>query len=122
MVLHGEVTQGIGVAKMWVSKIEKAFEKKTGMKAYHGTLNVCLDEKYTVIPDLIINPDEYGGTQRVLVKKCKVLGHEAYIVRAEKNQKGLGEHNLQIVEIVSDICFREKYNLKDGEKIIIQIF
>lgn len=74
-----------------------------------------------VKPDWIIKPEEYGGTERVLVKSCKILDNEAYIVRAEKNQKGKGEHNLQIIEIVSNINFRKTYELTDEKKITIQI-
>lgn len=122
MFIEGKVTSGIGTAKMWVGKIEKVFKEKTGMKAYHGTLNIYLKKKYIVIPDFIINPEEYGGTQKVLVKKCKIFENEAYIVRAEKNQNGQGEHDLQTIEVISNICFREKYKLNDEEKIIIQIF
>lgn len=121
MILQGKVTSGIGIAKMWVSKIECAFEKKTGMEVFHGTLNIELDFEYTVKPDFIILPQEYGGTQKVLVEKCEILGNKAYIVRAEKNQNGTGEHNLQVLEIVSNINFREVYNLKNCDKIEVKV-
>jgi len=121
MELRGEVTKGIGTAKMWVGKIENVFNQKTGMKVFHGTLNIVLNEPYLVQPDLIIKPEEFGGTQNVFVKTCNLLGEEAFIVRAEKNQIGQGEHNLKILEIVSNINFREKYKLKDGDSIIINL-
>ena len=121
MVLRGIVSSGLGTAKMWVGKIEKVFEKKTGLKVFHGTLNIRLDEDYIVEPDWIIEPKRYGGTQNVLVKKCRILDKEAYIVRAEKNQIGQGDHDLKVVEIISDINFRKKYNLKDGEIISIEV-
>ena len=121
MELEGSITSGIGTAKMWVGKIEKVFENKTGVKLFHGTLNIKLEKDYIVKPDWIIKPEEYGGTERVLVKSCKILDNEAYIVRAEKNQKGKGEHNLQIIEIVSNINFRKTYELTDEKKITIQI-
>lgn len=121
MLLKGKVTSGIGTAKMWVSKIEEAFQKKTGVKVFHGTLNIELEEDYIIEPDLIIKPEEFGGTQNVLVIKCEILGTEAYIVRAEKNQKGQGEHNLKILEIVSDINFRDKYKLEDENAIEIYV-
>ena len=121
MVLDGKVTSGIGTAKMWVGKIEKIFEEKTGLKVFHGTLNIKTEVDYIVEPDLIIKPEEFGGTQNVLVQKCEILGNKAYIVRAEKNQKGEGEHNLKIIEIVSNVKFREKYNLKDESSIKIEI-
>lgn len=121
MKLNGKVTSGIGTAKIWVSKIEKIFEEKTGMKVFHGTLNIKLDEEYKIEPDWIIKPEEFGGTQNVLVKKCKLLEREAYIVRAEKNQIGEGEHDLKILEIISDINFRERYKLEDGKEIEIHV-
>ena len=121
MILKGKVTTGIGTAKMWVGKIEKIFEEKTNIKVFHGTLNIKLEEEYVINPDWIIKPEEFGGTQNVLIKKCKIKDNIAYIVRAEKNQLGKGEHNLKIIEIVSNINFREKYNLKDEENIEIQI-
>lgn len=120
MILKGKLTSGIGTAKMWVSKIEEIFEKKTGMKVFHGTLNIKLEEGYIIEPDWIIKPEEYGGTQNVLVKKCKILEQDAYIVRAEKNQIGQGEHDLKIIEIVSDLKFREKYKLRDYDEIEIK--
>lgn len=121
MKLHGRITSGLGTAKMWVGKIEKVFEEKTKVKLFHGTLNIKLENEYIIEPDWIIKPEEYGGTQNVLVKKCKTLGHNAYIVRAEKNQTGKGDHDLKILEIVSDINFREKYSLKDGTEVTILV-
>lgn len=121
MILQGKVTSGIGTAKMWVGKIEKVFKEKTGMKVFHGTLNIKLENDYMIDPDWIIRPAEFGGTENVLVKKCKIMNEATYMVRAEKNQKGQGDHNLKIIEIVSDINFREKYNLKDNENILIEI-
>lgn len=121
MKLLGQVTSGIGVAKMWVSKIQNVFEAKTNIKVYHGTLNIKLEKDYIIEPDFVINPEEYGGTQKVLVKKCKIKNNIAYIVRAEKNQIGQGDHDLKTIEIVSNINFREKYNLQDGEKITVEI-
>ncbi len=121
MELNGKVTSGLGTAKMWVGKIEKVFEKQTKMKVYHGTLNIKLDNDYVIKPDWIIKPEEYGGTQDVLVKKCKIKEGTAYIVRAEMNQIGKGHHDLKIIEIVSNINFRETYNLKDEENIVIEV-
>ena len=69
----------------------------------------------SLIYQYIISNKEYGGTQDVFIQKCKVLGRQAYIVRAEKT-----EHTSNVIEIVSDIKFRDTYNLKD--KDIIKIF
>lgn len=122
MELTGIVSSGIGTAKMWVSKIEKVFKDKTNIKLFHGTLNIILNEDFIIDPDWVIKPEEFAGTQNVLVKKCRIFDREAYIVRAEKNQKGQGEHNLKVIEIVSDINLRETYKIKDNDEIKISIY
>lgn len=121
MTLEGKVTSGIGIAKMWVGKIEKVFNEKTKMDLFHGTLNVRLNEDYILKPDFIIKPEEFGGTEKVLVQQCKIFKEKAYIVRAEKNQKRQGDHDLQVIEIVSSINFREKYGITDDYEIKILI-
>lgn len=122
MILQGKVTSGIGTAKMWVSKIENVFKEKTQMQVFKGTLNIKLEKDYIVEPDFIIDPGEYGGTEKVLVKKCELFGKNCYIVRAEKNQLGKGEHNLKIIEIVTNINLRKTYKIKDNDEIEIKIF
>lgn len=117
MVLKGKIIDGLGNASFWVKKIEEVFLKKEGIKLFHGTLNVKLQEEYNLQTDWILKPEEYGGTQKVYVQKCKVLGNKSYIVRAEKTA-----HKDDIVEIVSDINFREKYKLKNDDEIKIIIW
>jgi CTP-dependent riboflavin kinase len=71
-------------------------------------------------PDVIrFAPSEYGGTQEVLVKECKVLGNKSYMIRTKANENEKGTQPINIIEIVSDVNFREKYNLKDRDKIEI---
>ena len=111
-----------GNASYWMKKAEEAFEKRLGKKLFNGTLNVEVDKEYILDGDLeILHKEEYGGTEEVFLKECKVLGHKSYIVRTEKNSTKNGDHPLNILEIVSDINFREKYNLKDGDRIKINI-
>ena len=49
---------------------------------------------------------------KVFVQECNLLGHKAFIVRAEKTI-----HKANILEIVSDINFRKMYNLQNGETV-----
>ena len=122
MILKGKVTTGLGNASYWMKKAEEAFEKKLGKKLYNGTLNIELKEDYVLDKNIqILNKEEYGGDQNVYIKECMVLGHKSYIVRTEKNSKKNGDHPLCLLEIISDVCFREKYGLKDGESIEIKI-
>lgn len=121
MILKGEIVKGLGKAKIFVNMMEKSFYEKTKVLLYPGTLNIKLENEYQLNVDYLIKPKEYGGTFNVQVQKCKVLGNIAYIVRSEKNTKNEGDYKQDIIEIVSDVNFREKYNLKDGDSINVQI-
>ena len=121
MILIGNVTKGMGTAKKFINMMQKSFYEKTNIKLYPGTLNVKLNEPYILIPDYIVKPEEYGGTFNVQIQKCKVLDENAYLVRSEKNTKDQGDYGQDIIEIVSNVNFREKYNLKDGDRINILI-
>lgn len=105
-----------------MEKAELAFEKKLGLRLYNGTLNIELAKKFILDGDVkVLHKEEYGGNEEVFIKECKVLGHKSYIVRTEKNSKKGGDHPLNLIEIISDVCFREKYRLKDGDSIKIII-
>lgn len=119
MELEGTVIDGLGKAKYWVGKIRIVFKQKTNYDLVLGTLNIKLNKPYTINPDFILEKEEFCGTENVFVKKCEILGRNAYIVRAEKNQKENGEHGLDIIEIVGDVNFREAYKLKNDQKVKI---
>ncbi len=122
MVITGKVKKGLGEASFWVKKIEELFLEKTGIRLYPGTLNIkALKEIEIKNPDLIIEKEEYGGNERLYVKKCTVLNEKSYIIRTEKNSGKNGDHPLDLLEIISDVNFREKYGLKDENEIKITI-
>ena len=121
MILEGKVVAGMGRAKTFVNMMIEAFYKKTNMKLYSGTLNIKLDNKYDLEPTYIIKAEEYGGKYDVQVQECLLLEQKAYIVRSEKNLKEESDYERNIIEIVSNINFREKYNLKDGNLVKIQV-
>lgn len=116
MILIGKVKTGLGNANFWVKKIENIFYEKTGMKLFSGTLNIQLETEYELQDYWVIHGKEYGGTQEVYVQQCKILGNTAYIVRAEKTA-----HKSDIIEVVSNIKFRDVYNLKDEDIIKVEI-
>ena len=122
MILEGKVVKGLGKAKKFINMMDEAFYKKTNVHLYPGTLNIKLESNYNLAIDYLIKPEEYGGTFNVQIQKCELLGEIAYIVRSEKNIKSDGDYNLDIIEIVSDVNFRKKYNLKDGEQVEIRLY
>ena len=105
-----------------MKKAEIAFEKKLGIKLYNGTLNIELEHDYILSGNLkVLNKEEYGGNEDVYIKECEVLGHKSYIVRTDKNSGKNGDHPLNLIEVISDVYFREEYNLKDDEEILVKI-
>lgn len=121
MILIGKVRKGMGVANKFISMMQKSFYEKTKVKLYPGTLNIKLNNSYILKPDYIIKPEEYGGAFNVQIQKCKILEENAYIVRSEKNTDSKGDYGQDIIEIISDVNFREKYKLKDGDIIEVKV-
>lgn len=127
MTLDGNITSGIGVAKRWVKMVEDIFKEKLNIELFPGTLNIKLLTNYKVKSDMIIMPEEYGGTQNVLVQRCNIVNKqknikkETFIVRAAKNETKEGDHGTDILEIVSDVNLRETFNLQDNDYIQIEI-
>lgn len=122
MILKGKVKSGFGKASFWMKKAEQAFYNKIGTKFFYGTLNIELDKDYDLEGDLIVlHKEEYGGTQEVYIQECEILGHKSYILRTDKNMSENRDHPLNLIEIVSDVNFREKYNLKDGDEMEVLI-
>jgi len=121
MILKGKITKGFGRAKTFVTMMKKPFFEKYKLNLYPGTLNIKLENEYQLNIEHLITSEEYGGTFNVQVQKCKIFGQTAYIVRSEKNIKDKGDYKQDIIEIVSDINFREEYNLEDGDEIEIII-
>lgn len=121
MILTGKVKSGFGTGSFWVNKIKDIFKEKYNMDLFLGTLNIELDREIILEDTEKVMPKEYGGDFDVLVKKCEILEHTAYIVRPEKNNKRGGDHPLNIIEIVSDVNIRNSNNLKDDDIVEINI-
>ena len=61
------------------------------------------------------------GIYEVLIQECILMNTPSYIIRPSINNRENGSHPLNIIEIVSDIKLRDKYNLSDGDEVIINI-
>ena len=122
MELKGKVRSGYGNASFWVEKISKIFKEKYHINLFYGTLNIELYNPFVLDSKEKIQPNEYDGKYEVLVKKGIFLEQEVvYIVRPEINNTEGGDHSLKIIELVSEINLRKKYNLNDGDEVKICI-
>lgn len=118
----GNVKSGLGEGKYWIDKINPILIKRKGIKLFPGTLNIQIEKKYKIEDDYeIIEGYEYGGIEQVLLKQCEILGEKAYIVRPKRNNVENGDHPLNIIEVVANVNLREKYHLKDNDKVEIYL-
>jgi riboflavin kinase len=121
-VLKGKVLSGIGNFSYWMEKLEAHYLRKTGVKLFPGTLNVQLEEPYSLPPDpLRLEKEEYGGSVSVSIVPCTFMGHAAYILRTDANEQGRGHHAKNIIEIASVVKLRDAFNLQDGDVVEVEI-
>ena len=120
--LKGQVVSGMGNFSYWIEKLQEHYCGKTGMTLFPGTLNVKLDEPYT-LPERVIRLEghEYGGTVSVSIIPCTILGKEAFLLRTDANEKGTGHHPKTIVEIATDVKLRDHFHLNDGDHVTIEV-
>jgi CTP-dependent riboflavin kinase len=125
MVLRGIVVSGHRNFSKHLRSIPhllEAYENKIGMRLFHGTLNIKLDVEYSIPQNVLrLEKEEYGGDVSVSIVPCVVFGRRAFILRTDRIESGVGIHPKNIVEIVSDIKFRERYLLKDGDIVEVVV-
>jgi len=120
--LRGTVVSGRGDFGQWIECLSSFYQRKTGMLLYPGTLNVELPSEYLLPADVLrLEADEYGGRVSVSIVPCRIFHRPAFLLRTDQNEKGLGHHPRNIVEIATDVRLRDHYHLKDGDCVEIEI-
>ncbi|MPZ74554.1 MAG: DUF120 domain-containing protein [Nitriliruptorales bacterium] len=119
-VLRGRVARGIGDLARWMTQYSELFERKTGVRLYPGSLNVILDEPWTVDDAALrLEPPEYGVPMSII--PCEINGVRAFIVRTDKNDAGLGDHPPSVVEIAAATHLRTILGVSDGDEVVVVI-
>lgn len=121
MILRGKVKNGLHHLSYWMEKFENHFTEKTGIKLFPGSLNIELEEDY-VLPTTVIRleKEEIGGTTSINFQPCKIFDRKAFILRTDENATGNGNLPLNIIEIITDIKLRDKYNLQNDDIVEIE--
>lgn len=102
--------------------MQEHYSRKTGMRLFPGTLNILLDYPYSLPPDVIrLEKEEYGGTVSVSLVPCRIFERRAFLLRTDANEAGQGHHPKTIIEIATDVKLRQHYNLKDGDRIAVEV-
>jgi riboflavin kinase len=128
LLLRGCVVSGMGNFSYWIEKLEGHYMRKTGMRFYPGTLNVQLEEPYS-LPERVIRLEasEYGGTVSVSMVPCLIRTprgrdvRHAFLLRTDANEDGRGHHPKTVVEIACDVRLRDFLDLRDGDAAEIEI-
>ena len=122
MIIRGVVQTGIGDFGKWIAKLLPHYERKTRLRLYAGTLNVRLQKVFDLPKTRTrLEANEYGETVGVNIAFCTIFGRNAVILRTDANDAGTGRHLREVVEIATDICLRETYDLHDGDTVSIEI-
>ncbi|HUN83213.1 MAG TPA: DUF120 domain-containing protein [Terracidiphilus sp.] len=120
-ILRGKVVSGMGNFSYWIEKLGVHYQRKTGMNLFPGTLNVQLDEPYTLPRQVVrLEAQEYAGTVSVNIVPCSIRGKSAFILRTDANEEGRGHHPKTIIEIATDVKLRDCFNLCDGDIVEIE--
>lgn len=121
-VLTGKVVSGVGNFSYWIDKLKDHYQKKTGLMLFPGTLNVQLAEEYSIPTNARrLEGEEYGGTVSINIVPCHIFEERAVILRTDANERGEGLHPKTLVEVACEIKLRDKYKLKDGDIVQIEI-
>jgi len=83
-----------------------------------GTLNIRLQHAYEERPDFTIPLCDEHPNESVSFQRCRVPGHDALIMRAQNGKK---YHGLEVLEIMSDVNFRDRYSLNKESEIEVEI-
>ena len=120
-ILRGKVVSGMGNFSYWIEKLAEHYQRKTGMKLFPGTLNVELEQPYT-LPRQVVRLEgwEYAGSVSVNIVPCSILGKSGFILRTDANEEGRGHHPKTIIEVATDVKLRDHFNLGDGDMVEIE--
>jgi len=121
-ILKGVVVSGMGNFSFWLEKLESYYTQKTGMRLFPGTLNLRLDQPYSLPADVIrLEKEEYGGTVSVSMVRCRIFDRPAFLLRTDANEAGRGHHPKNVIEIATDIKLRDLYHLRDGDEVEVHL-
>jgi riboflavin kinase, archaea type len=119
--VRGMVVSGRADFGAWIERLSALYQQKTGMRLYPGTLNVELSVPYSLPENVIrLEAGEYSGRVSVSIVPCRVFDRQAFLLRTDQNDQGIGHHPRNIIEIATDVRLRDAYQLKDGDWIEIE--
>lgn len=125
--LEGKVLKGLGEGQYYVNipEYRKQFEEKLRFSPFPGTLNVKLSESSSPLRKRLlelpaVQIEGFSDGERTFGGgKCysvSVGGIEAAVVAPERTH-----YPMDLIEIIAPVKLRDTLNLKDGDKVVIQV-
>jgi riboflavin kinase len=129
VILEGTVFTGLGEGAYYISKehYRKQFIEKLGFDPYPGTLNLKLTSDYDVKARAEL--ESYPAIEvQGFTNENRTFGLvKCYPVMVENKVKGAlvtamrTHYDTSVLEIIAPVCLRKHLNLKDGQKIKVEV-
>lgn len=104
----------------WMTRYSDAYERAAGVRLEPGSLNVVLDEPWVMQhPDVRLEPPEVGVG--IGLVSCRLNDWSCWVIRTDKNNAGLGDHPLTVVESVAQVHLRTELHLRDGDEVTVHL-
>jgi CTP-dependent riboflavin kinase len=117
--LLGKPVEGCKVASASLKELTPRICDISGLwELKPGTLNIRLQHAYEECPDFTLPPCDEHPNESVSFQRCRVLGHDALIMRTHNGKK---YHGLEVLEIMSEVNFRDRYTLSEEAEIEVEI-
>jgi len=129
VTLEGTVFTGLGEGAYYITKehYRKQFIEKLGFDPYPGTLNLKLTSDYDIKTRTelegypAIEVEGFSNGERTFgTVKC-------YTVMIDNKVKGAmlsalrTHYDVSVVELIAPVCLRRQLNLKDGNKVKVEV-
>jgi len=128
VILEGIVFTGLGEGAYYTQlpHYVEEFRKKLGFKPYPGTLNLRLINREDVLKRMLVEKAAdiviegfsngvraYGGAKCI---RGFIDGEEIFLIFIERTH-----YPKDVIEVIAPICLRERFKLKDGDKVTLKV-
>ncbi len=123
--VRGRVFSGRGEGEIYINIYARAFEKTLGYRPYPGTLNIRLIDGRRSrllgnVKPIIVKPPELPGTRLAEVEcyRARIEDLDNVYIIVPRIKSYYGDN---IIEVIAPINLRRKFNLNDGDIVVLEI-